>query len=110
MRKENNQMRINKFNICIPGVTIVTSDADSKLALKNAAFSLLLPGRVLYLSVARKLVPLLAGMLKESGLASLVEFKAQRGTDKVIYSYMYVRISRKRMCCNHVISKCIHAG
>ena len=50
MRKENNQMRINKFNICIPGVTIVTSDADSKLALKNAAFSLLLSGRVLYLS------------------------------------------------------------
>ncbi len=36
---------------------------------------------------------------KESGLASLVEFKAQRGTDKVILQlYVYVRMSRKGMC------------
>ncbi len=50
---------------------------------------------------------------KESGLASLVEFKAQRGTDKVIlqlYMYMYACLERECVECNHVISKCIHAG
>ena len=71
-----------------------TSDAGSQLAQNNASFSLLLPGKVLYLSVLLmqtkfKSCGKKAGaiarwkLLHDSGLASMVEFKAQKGTDKV---------------------------
>ena len=70
-----------------------TIDPNKKLAISNAAFSLLLPGRVLYLSTLLSQTKFKshgnkAGawkLLEKSGLAELVEVKAQRGTDKVMY-------------------------
>lgn len=71
----------------------VTSTQDSQ-AHDNAAFSLLLPGRILYLSallVQTKFrgrgnkAGALSGwnLLQEAGVAKLVERKHGRGTDKV---------------------------
>ena len=71
----------------------VTSTQDSQ-AHDNAAFSLLLPGRILYLSallVQTKFrgrgnkAGALSGwnLLQEAGVAKLVERKRGRGTDKV---------------------------
>ena len=69
-------------------------DPSEKLAISNAAFSLLLPGKILYLSALLSQTKFksrgnkagaLAGwkLLEKSGLAKLVQVKAQRGTDKV---------------------------
>ena len=71
-----------------------SADPSEKLAARNAAFSLLLPGRILYLSVLLSQTKFksrgnkagaLAGwrLLDKSGLAKIVEVKAQRGTDKL---------------------------
>lgn len=71
----------------------ITNAQDSQ-AHDNAAYSLLLPGRILYLSallVQTKFrgrgnkAGALAGwiLLQEGGLAKLVEKKHGRGTDKV---------------------------
>jgi hypothetical protein len=64
------------------------------MAVGNAAYSLLLPGKILNLSVLLSQTKFksrgnkagaLAGwkLLEKSGLAKVVELKAQRGTDKV---------------------------
>lgn len=90
---------INKFNIqlLVPLFSVAqpkTKDTDENQALSNAAYSILLPGNVLYLSVLLaqtkfktrgKKAGTLAGwkLLEKSGLAKLIEMKAQRGTDKV---------------------------
>ena len=65
-----------------------TADPNEKLAARNAAFSLLLPGQILYLSVLLSQTKFkscgnkagaLAGwkLLDKSGLAKIVEVKAQ---------------------------------
>ena len=71
-----------------------TNNPDEKQAASNASYSLLLPGKVLYLSVLLMQTKFksrgqkagaLGGwkLLQGAGLAKIVEMKAQRGTDKV---------------------------
>ena len=81
-----------------------TVDPSEKQAVGNAAYSLLLPGKTLYLSVLLSQTKFksrgnkagaLAGwkLLETSGLAKVVEVRAQRGTDKVnrhiLYMFLY---------------------
>ena len=77
-----------------------TTDTNEKQALSNAVYSLLLPGKILYLSVllaqtkcktCGKKAGALAGwrLLENSGLAKIMDMKAQRGTDKVnLYKFI----------------------
>lgn len=97
---------------------------EQALANNNASYSLLLPGKILNLTILNNLrkfrdrgnkqgAKQAWKLLDEAGLGTLIESKARRGTDKANFIFtcmtVLIRISPERNeCFNFVLSWCLY--